>query len=70
MTNAKREAAADRLSAEAADWIISQLDGTLEATFNRRSQLENDIYAWLLDYAVFPGEDAWALMQQKRVGGA
>lgn len=47
----------DDLAKRAAEWIMEQLEGARGLGFRGTSDLESDIYGWLIDHAIFPGDE-------------
>jgi hypothetical protein len=48
-----REDKASDLSGKAAEWILDQLAGTYNTGWRGADDLENEIYGWLIDHAIF-----------------
>jgi len=55
MTEDEREKRCDDISREAADWIVSKIDGIRAVGYRGTTDLENEIYGWLMTHAVFYG---------------
>jgi hypothetical protein len=57
---AEREDRCSELSAKAAEWIVDQLEGTWNTGWRGTDDLENAIYGWLVDHAIFRKSDTAA----------
>ena len=51
-----REEAASKLSREATEFLIDKLESTKGTGFRGTTDLENDIYCWILSHGIFHGE--------------